>query len=117
MPDAPNLSEVLSSFGPQQSKSDLKVKKNLDDVHNSICLILRHKYDNEFNSEDIENMRWASFASFNRQVGDESVMTGGKNIVQVKFFSKVQYTYIFMERVPEKAWQHFVSVNLSNKST
>jgi hypothetical protein len=84
VPDAPNLSKVLSSFGPQQSKADFKVKKNLQDVQTSICSMLRQKYENELNSVDVGNMRWASFASFNRKVGDESVMTGKTNIVQVK---------------------------------
>jgi hypothetical protein len=85
VPDAPHLCEALFSFGPQQSKPDLNGKKNLEDVQNSIMSILRHKFENEINAEDVESMRWAVFASFKRQVGDESLMTTKENIVQVKY--------------------------------
>ncbi len=83
VPEAAHLCEALFSFGPQQSKPDLNVKKNLEDVQNSIMSILRHKFENEINSEDVENMRWAVFASFNRRVEDESLMTSKEKIVQV----------------------------------
>ncbi len=84
VPEAPVLCEVLSCFGPGKSKSNQEALKNVRDVQNSLLSILKPKFEDEFDSGDVENMRWSSFASFNRQVGDESVMTGGKNIVQVR---------------------------------
>jgi hypothetical protein len=84
VPEAPSLCEALSSFGPHKSKSKKKNLKNVRDVQTSLLSMLKPKFENEFDAEVVENMRWSSFASFNRQVGDESVMTGGKNIVQVR---------------------------------
>ena len=87
VPDAPNLCEVLSAFGPRKKKSekDRKVKKNLNDVRKSMMTLLKPKFEHELDPDDVENMRWATFVSFNRQVGEESVMTGKDVIVQVKY--------------------------------
>ncbi len=86
VPEAPTLCEALSSFGPKKKKSekDRKVKKNLADVRRSIISLLKPRFEDELNSDDVENMRWATFVSFNRQVGDETVMTGKNCIVQVR---------------------------------
>lgn len=45
--------------------------------------LLRPMFEEEMSSDDVENMRWASFVDFDRKVGDETVMTGKANIVQV----------------------------------
>jgi len=45
---------------------------------------LCYRFEDELNSDDVENMRWATFVAFNRQVGDETFMTGRANIVQVR---------------------------------
>ena len=79
------LCESLASFGPKKKKSekDRKVKKNLEDVRRSILSLLRPRFEDELNSDDVENMRWSTFVAVNRQVGDETVMTDRKSIVQV----------------------------------
>jgi hypothetical protein len=41
------------------------------------------RFKDELDSDDVENMRWATFAAFNRAVDNETVMTGKDNIVQV----------------------------------
>ena len=60
IPDAPNLSEALSAFGPRTKKPEKnrKVKKNLADVRKSMMTLLKPKFENELDSDDMENMRW-----------------------------------------------------------
>jgi len=41
VPEAPTISEALSSFGRRNSKTEKNVKKNLKDVQNSILSLLR----------------------------------------------------------------------------
>lgn len=90
VPDAPNLCEALSAFGPRKKKSekDRKIKKNLNDVRKSMMTLLKPKFEHELDPDDVENMRWATFVSFNRKVGNESVLTGKDVIVQVKVHFK-----------------------------
>ena len=93
VPDAPNLCEVLSAFGPRKKKSekDRRVKKNLTDVRKSMMTLLKPKFEHELDPDDVENMRWATFVSFNRQVGDDTVMTGKDTLVQVRFLARLSF--------------------------
>ncbi len=42
VPEAPTISEALTSFGRQHSKTDENAKKSIKDVQNSIWSILRY---------------------------------------------------------------------------
>ena len=98
VPDAPSVCQALPAFGPKKKKSekDRKVKKTLVDVRKSMMTMLRPKFEHELNTDDVENMRWATFVEFNRKVGSESVMTGKANIVQVK---KICFNFQMISRM------------------
>lgn len=86
VPEAPSVCQALPAFAPRKKKpeKERKVKKTLVDVRKSMMTMLRPKFEHELNSDDVENMRWATFVEFNRKVGNVTVMTGKANIVQVK---------------------------------
>jgi hypothetical protein len=66
VPDAPNLSEALSAFGPRKKKSEKnrKVIKTLADVRKSMMTLLRPKFEHELEADDVENMRCLCYKTF-----------------------------------------------------
>jgi hypothetical protein len=66
VPDAPNLCEALSAFGPRKKKAEKerKVKKTLLDVRKSMMTLLRPKFEHELDADDVENMRYQCYKTF-----------------------------------------------------
>ena len=82
VPEAPSLSLALHSFGP--SRVVASHTKNVATLGKSLLSFLKSKFEVELESKEMENLRWGTFVSFDRQVGGETVMSGRDLIVQVK---------------------------------